>query len=122
MISSQFEPDSSHLDCALNNLHYMLGRNCLGISWVTQLGSNPLQHPHHRPSVADNIVAPWPGLLSNGPNANPADPITKALPRQAPMRMYVDDERAYSSNEPIISCNAPLVFVLAAVRAQSRHG
>jgi endoglucanase len=122
LIANQFEPDSSHLDCALNNLHYLLGRNCLGISWVTQLGSHPLQHPHHRPSVADNIVAPWPGLLSNGPNANPADPITKALPRQAPMRMYVDDERAYSSNEPIISCNAPLVFVLAALHAQSSHG
>ena len=118
LIANQFEADRSHMDCAVNNLHYLLGRNCLGISWVTQLGSRPLQHPHHRPSVADNIVAPWPGLLSNGPNANPTDPITKALPRQAPMRMYVDDERAYSSNEPIISCNAPLVFVLAALHAQ----
>ena len=67
----------------LNNLHYLLGRNCLGISWVTQLGARSPQHPHHRPSGADNIVAPWPGLLSNGPNANPADPITKALPRRA---------------------------------------
>jgi endoglucanase len=118
LVSSQFEPDRSHTDCALNNLHYLLGRNCLGISWVTQLGSRPLQHPHHRPSAADNIVAPWPGLLANGPNADPADPVTKALPRQAPMRMYVDDERAYSSNEPIISCNAPLVFLLAALHAR----
>jgi endoglucanase len=118
LIASQFEPDRSHTDCAQNNLHYLLGRNCLGISWVTQLGSRPLQRPHHRPSVADNIVAPWPGLLANGPNADPADPITKALLRRPPMRMYVDDERAYSSNEPIISCNAPLVFILAALHAQ----
>jgi endoglucanase len=122
LIANQFEPDSSYLDCAVNNLHYLLGRNCLGISWVTQLGSYSLQHPHHRPSVADNIVAPWPGLLSNGPNADPADPISKALPRQAPMRMYVDDERAYSCNEPTINCNAPLVFVLAALHAQPSHG
>jgi len=118
LIANQFEPDRSYTNCALNDLHYLLGRNCLGISWVTQLGSRPLQHPHHRPSVADNIVAPWPGLLSNGPNTDPADPITKALPRQAPMRMYVDDERAYSSNEPIISCNAPLVFILATLHTQ----
>jgi len=117
LIANQFEPDPSHIDCSLNNLHYLLGRNCLGISWVTQVGSRPLQHPHHRPSVADKIVAPWPGLLSNGPNANPSDPITKALPQQAPMRMYVDDERAWSSNEPTINCNAPLVFVLAALHA-----
>jgi endoglucanase len=68
--------------------------------------------------VADNIVAPWPGLLANGPNADPADPLTKALLRQPPMRMYVDDERAYSSNEPIISCNAPLVFMLAALHTR----
>jgi hypothetical protein len=34
------------------------------------------------------------------------------------MRMYVDDERAYSGNEPIISCNAPLVFMLAALHTQ----
>jgi endoglucanase len=117
LIANQLESDRSHSDCAQNNLHYLLGRNCLGISWVTQLGSRPLLHPHHRPSVADNIGAPWPGLLSNGPNTDPADPVTKALPRQAPMRMYVDDDRAYSSNEPIISCNAPLVFLLAALHA-----
>jgi len=117
LIANQFEPDSSHLNCVLNNLHYLLGRNCLGISWVTQAGSRPVQHPHHRPSVADKIVAPWPGLLSNGPNANPSDPITKALPQQAPMRMYVDDERAWSSNEPVITCNAPLVFLLSALHA-----
>jgi endoglucanase len=72
-----------------------------------------LQH-----TVADNIVAPWPGLLSNGPNTDPADPVNKALPRQAPMRTYVDDKRAYSSNEPITSCNAPLVFLLAALHAR----
>jgi endoglucanase len=117
LIANQLESDRSYSDCAQNNLHYLLGRNCLGISWVTQLGSRPLQHPHHRPSAADNIVAPWPGLLANGPNTDPADPLTKALIRQPPMRMYVDDERAYSSNEPIISCNAPLVFLLAALHA-----
>jgi endoglucanase len=122
LIANQFEMNDEHTECALNNLHYLLGRNCLGISWVTQLGSDSVQHPHHRPSVADHIIAPWPGLLSNGPNADPADPITKALPPRAPMRMYIDDERAYSCNEPTIDCNAPLVFVLAALHARASHG
>jgi endoglucanase len=122
LIADQFEADRSHMDCALNNLHYLLGRNCFGISWVTQLGSRPVQHPHHRPSVADHIVAPWPGLLSCGPNAHPGDPISKALPPQAPMRMYIDDERAYSCNEPTTNCNAPLVFVLAALHARQLRG
>src|SRR4029077_7678569 len=93
LIANQFEPNDARTDCAVNNLYYLLGRNCLGISWVPQLGANPPQHPHHRPSVADNIGAPWPGLLTNGANTDPADPISKALPRHSPMRMYIDDER-----------------------------
>jgi endoglucanase len=122
LIANQFESDSAHINCALNNLHYLLGRNCFGISWLTQAGARPYQHPHHRPSAADHIVAPWPGLLSGGPNANPADPMTKALGQKAPMRMYIDDERAYSSNEPAINGNAALVFVLAGLRVRQRNG
>jgi endoglucanase len=122
LIADRFESNSSYLDGALNNLHYLLGRNCFGISWLTHAGWRPYQHPHHRPSAADNIVAPWPGLLSGGPNANPADPITKALAGQPAMRMYVDDERAYSSNEPAINGNAALVYVLAALYARRRQG
>ena len=121
LIANQFESDSAHINCALNNLHYLLGRNCFGISWLTQAGARPYQHPHHRPSAADHIVAPWPGLLSGGPNVIPADPITKALGQKAPMRMYVDDERAYSSNEPAINGNAALVYVLAGLRVRQRN-
>jgi endoglucanase len=101
------------VEAALNNLHYLLGRNCFGISWVTQLGSRPFLHPHHRPSVADRLAAPWPGLLSGGPNRSPADPIAKTLSPGPPMRMYVDDSGAYSMNEVAINWNAPLVFLLA---------
>jgi endoglucanase len=97
----------------LNNLHYLLGRNCFGVSWVTQLGLRPFQHPHHRPSAADGIAAPWPGLLSGGPNAHGGDQIADQLPKQPPMRMWVDDQRAYSLNEIAINWNAPLVFLLA---------
>ena len=122
LIANQFEADSAHTSCALNNLHYLLGRNCFGISWLTQVGTRPYQHPHHRPSGADNVVAPWPGLLSGGPNANPSDPATKALGQQAPMRMYVDDQGAWSSNEPAINGNAALIFVLAGLRADQPNG
>ena len=107
-----------HTDCAQNNLHYLLGRNCLGISWVTQLGS--------RLSSIRIIGSVWPTIsLRRGQVYWRMDqtpirltPLTKALLRQPPMRIYVDDERAYSSNEPIISCNAPLVFMLAAMHTR----
>jgi len=62
--------------------------------------------------------AGWPGLLVGGPNASPSDPISQALGKRPPMRMYVDDHLAYSCNEPTINCNAPLVFALAATLSQ----
>ena len=114
LLAERFQPDSPLFEAALGNLHYVLGRNCLGVSWVTQVGSNPFQHPHHRPSGADGIDAPWPGLMSGGPNAKPGDPVAHSLPTLPPMRMWIDDQRAYSLNEVAINWNAPLVFLLAA--------
>lgn len=84
---------------------------------TTQLGTKAFQHPHHRPSGADNIAAPWPGLLSGGPNAHPADRVGDLLPNRPPMQMYKDDEAAYSMNEICINWNAPLVFLLAAMNS-----
>jgi endoglucanase len=41
----------------------------------------------------------------------------RALPPMPPMRMWMDDERAYSLNEIAINWNAPLVFLLAAANS-----
>jgi endoglucanase len=120
LMSHQFQPNRAALDAALANLHYLVGCNCFGVSWVTQLGQRPFQHPHHRPSAADNIAAPWPGLLSGRPNAGGGDPVANKMPRQPPMKMWVDDERAYSMNEIAINWNAPLVFLLAAANSDLR--
>ncbi|WP_158751486.1 glycoside hydrolase family 9 protein [Acidobacterium sp. S8] len=117
LVANHFHPDSSFVHAALNNLHYLLGRNCFSLSWVTQVGTRSFQHPHHRPSAADGITAPWPGLLSGGPNRRPADPVAKTLAMAPPMRMYVDDSGAYSMNEIAINWNAPLVFLLAAANS-----
>jgi endoglucanase len=119
LIAHHLKPDAELREAALGNLHYLLGRNCFGVSWVTQVGSKPFQNPHHRPSVADGIAAPWPGLLSGGPNANPVDSVADKLPKTAPMRMWIDDQNAYSVNEVAINWNAPLVFLLAAADGQA---
>ena len=117
LLANHFHPDSALHEAALNNLHYLVGRNCFGVSWITQLGVRPFQHPHHRPSAADGIAAPWPGLLSGGPNAHGGDAVADKMPKQPPMRMWVDDQRAYSMNEIAINWNAPLVFLLAAANS-----
>lgn len=117
LIANRFQPDPRYMEAALGNLHYLLGRNCFGVSWVTHVGTNPFQHPHHRPSAADDVAAPWPGLMSGGPNAKPGDQIARTLPKLAPMRMWIDDQSAYSMNEVAINWNAPLVFLLAAANS-----
>jgi endoglucanase len=118
LVANRFRPDKTAVDAALANLHYLVGRNCFGVSWVTQLGLRPFQHPHHRPSAADGIPAPWPGLLSGGPNAHGGDSVADALAKAPPMRMWLDDQQAYSMNEIAINWNAPLVFLLAAANSK----
>jgi hypothetical protein len=50
----------AYLDAAQSSLDYVLGRNAVGISFVTGFGAQSPQHPHHRPSEADRIAAPIP--------------------------------------------------------------
>ena len=85
LVANAFKPNPRYVETALDNLHYILGRNTFSISWVTQLGANPYKHPHHRPSGADGIDDPWPGMLSGGPNRSRQDPdMTKLLPADLP--------------------------------------
>jgi endoglucanase len=118
LIANHLHPDAQTLEAALGNLHYLLGRNCFGVSWVTQMGTTAVLHPHHRPSIADQLTQPWPGLLCGGPNAKPSDKVAEGLPKLAPMRMWIDDAMAYSVNEVAINWNAPLVFLLAGANAK----
>jgi endoglucanase len=99
---------------ALEQLHYVLGTNVHGHSFVTGIGRRSTLHPHHRPSASDGISAPVPGLLSGGPDQNVTqDPVLQAhfTSSTPPALCYVDDEGSYASNEIAINWNAPLVFV-----------
>jgi endoglucanase len=86
------------------------------MSFVTWVGSRPFRRPHHRPSGADGLDEPWPGLLAGGPNARRQDPAMKKLAEGLPpAKMYLDEEESYATNEVAINWNAPLVFLLAGV-------
>jgi endoglucanase len=113
LVANAIQPDKRYMETALDNLHYLLGRNTFSLSWVTRVGANPFQNPHHRPSGADSNREPWPGLLAGGPNRSPQDDAMRRLPKLPPARMYVDDQESYASNENAINWNAPLVFLLA---------
>jgi endoglucanase len=117
LVANALAPDERKVEAALDDLHYLLGRNTFSLSWVTQVGENPLRHPHHRPSGADDRPEPWPGLLAGGPNRSRQDPSLKNLPALPPAKMYVDEESSYATNEVAINWNAALVFLLAGVQA-----
>ncbi len=120
LIANRFHPKHEYVNAAMENLHYLLGRNTFSLSWVTQVGENSVRHPHHRPSVADGLDRPWPGLLAGGPNPRRQDSYMKRLlsPDTPRGRMYVDETGAYACNEVAINWNAPLVFLLASTLSQ----
>ena len=108
--------DDRYLDGAVDNLDYLLGRNATGYSFLTGFGDRTPVDIHHRPSSADGVAAPVPGLLVGGPNPGQEDGCT--YPSSFPARSYVDDWCSYASNEITINWNAPLVFLAAAVEAE----
>ena len=105
LIANRLKADPRYVDAAVENLHYLLGRNTFSLCWVTQVGSQSVQHIHHRLSAADGIAAPWPGLLAGGPNKGRQDnDMKKLLPADVlPGKAYIDREGAYACNEVAIN-------------------
>lgn len=104
-----------YLDAAYEQLNYILGKNPMGICYVTGFGSACAEHPHHRPSEADDIEAPVPGLLVCGPNKELQDDFTQwNIPSEAaPAKCYYDIVYSYTTNEAAIFANSAAVFVAA---------
>ena len=83
---------------------------------MTGFGARTPLFPHHRPSEADTVVAPVPGMLVGGPNPGQQDKCA-GYPSKLPARSYVDATCSYASNEIAINWNAPLAYLAAAVDA-----
>lgn len=117
--------ERAYLDAAQSQLDYVLGRNPLGRSFVTGFGVRPPLHIHHRISASDGIDAPVPGWLVGGANPGQEDHregggcTAPPYPSAVPALSYLDATCAYASNEVAINWNAPLVFVAAALSAES---
>lgn len=107
--------DKKYLNNALSNLDYLLGRNATGYSYVTGFGKKTPMFPHHRPSEADDISDPVPGLLAGGPNPGRQDgcKYSSILPDEA----YLDAVCSYASNEVAINWNAPAAYLAGAIDA-----
>ncbi len=102
-------------EMALHQLHYLLGKNPLGLSFVTGYGTKAMSNPHHRPSVADDVEACVPGLVSGGPERYRIDPhVKQSLPENTPPALcFCDHENSYSTNEVAIYWNSCAIFLAA---------
>jgi endoglucanase len=106
LLANRIAPNSAYVAAAVDQLHFVLGRNALGQSYVTSYGENSVKKPHNRTMFALGRLVP--GVLVGGPNADGQDGIT---PPALGQRSYVDQLMAYASNENSVEYNAPLVFV-----------
>ena len=107
--------DKKYLDAAMSNVDYLLGRNATGYCFITGSGSKSPMHPHHRPSIADGVTEPVPGLLVGGPNPGKQDGCVYEFSETE--TAYTDVDCSYASNEIAINWNAPLVYLLNAIQA-----
>lgn len=98
------QPNPSYLDVCAAQIGYLYGRNQYNRSQVTGSGVEPPENPHHRPSGADAVDAPYPGLLVGGGETSTD---------------WRDVQGSYSTNEVAINYNAALVYALAGFYAGS---
>ena len=102
-----------YISTAYEQLGYILGKNPIGMCFVTGFGSSGVKRPHHRPSESDDIDEPVPGLLVCGPNKQSQDKFTQwNIPSEAsPAKCYYDIMYSFSTNEATIYCNSAAIFV-----------
>jgi endoglucanase len=114
--AQDFTGDDRYRDAVQDVMDYLLGRNPLGVSFVSGYGDRSMENPHHRfwaPSADSRLPGPPPGALSGGPNNTAmVDPVAQELKGEcAALLCWKDDIEAYALNEVAINWNAPLVWV-----------
>jgi endoglucanase len=114
------EPTPQYYDAALDQMHYLLGRNPIGMSYITGFGEASSQAPYQWKRYAGDSKTPVPGLVVAGPNQSLNDSVLKSYfsASTPPAIAYKDDPESFSSNEFKIDWNAALVFVTTVLSSE----
>lgn len=96
-------------EVALDQLHYILGRNPLGISFVTGVGSHAVSDPYHQLSKLQGVGIPVPGMLVGG--ANYVTHLNDRKISSFTAKNYEDRFENYMVNEPAINYTASFSYV-----------
>lgn len=107
------KPTPRYYNAALEQMNYLLGRNPVGMSYITGFGEASPQSPYQWQRYAGESKTPIPGFVVAGPNQSLNDGILKAnfSASSPPAAAYKDDPASFSSNDFTIDWNAALVFV-----------
>ena len=115
LMANEISPTEEYVEGALDQIHYMFGRNSLDRSFMTGVGANPPAHPHNR--IHESTGAYVPGLLVGGPNfVSGGDPDqTKYLEsgKIPPAKAYLDILSSWSTNEYAIDYTSAASYALA---------
>jgi endoglucanase len=115
--------DIRYLHAARQAMDYLLGRNPLDRTYLTGFGINSPMNPHHRPSQADGITPPVPGMLAGGPHLGGQDISTETwactnyIVAGKPALSFTDNACSYATNEIAINWNAPFAYLSGALEA-----
>lgn len=108
--------NSKYVNYATDIADYLLGKNPIGISFITGFGSDYAMNPHHRPSEADGVEEPIPGFIVGGPNPHHNDKEYVKYHSSLPALSYEDVVESYASNEVAINWNAPAVLLFSVLK------
>jgi endoglucanase len=107
-LAYQIGGNPDYLMAARDQLHYLLGRNHFGKSFVSGIGSDAVKEVSHLWFQVRR--QPIPGLFVGGPNQAEQSNIA---PRDRGPLSWIDDTRSYATNEFAIDYNASLFGLLA---------
>ncbi|GEL94389.1 glycoside hydrolase family 9 protein [Cellulomonas composti] len=105
-----------YLDAVAEGMDYLLGRNALGLSYVTGYGARSVQNQHSRwyaHQVDPTTPHPPRGTVSGGPNSGTPDPVSAHLAGSPAQLCFVDDIAAWGVNEMAVNWSSALAWVAA---------
>ena len=114
--------EQKYYEAAKKVVDYLLGKNPLDMSFVTGFGTKSPMMPHHRPSTADKVTPPVPGMVVGGPQPGGEDIGTKSWECKdyrtgQAATSYIDNRCSYATNEVAINWNAPFAYLVGAMEA-----
>ena len=109
--------DTKYSTAAVSGLDYILGRNPMGISYITGYGEKAVQNPYHLlwANQIDSKYDKAPsGILVSGPEASPSDTWLNAAGignSVSVLKRYADNFDARSVNSSSVMNNAALSWM-----------